>query len=107
MPNGPCPYGHETFDWHREWWTNPEQRELYQKKFATDCPLCAKRVWLGAGPEQIDQDTPRLKRSRAAAEEWVRREKSQYADLDTYLQSGDPTAGPYEKYVFREDQQNP
>jgi len=107
MPNSDCRYCHETFDRHGEWYTNPEQRELYQKKFATACPLCGKKISLEAGPEQIDKDTPLLKRLRAAVEEWVRREKSQYGDLDSYLRSGDPTAEPYKKYVFREDQQNP
>jgi hypothetical protein len=105
MPNGECPYCHQSPpDWHREWYSLTEQSQLYREEFASDCPNpdCQKKVWLRAFPEAIDQDIPLLARSEAAANVWVQKQKPQYGDVMTYLQSNDPGAVAYKSYAFRE-----
>jgi hypothetical protein len=47
-------------------------------------------------------DVPILARSYAAATKWVLAEKrGLYADLESFLQSGDPAAPAYRDYRFR------
>jgi hypothetical protein len=122
MPDHECPYCHKSFDWHREWYSKSEQTQLYQKKFASDCPECHGLAWLRTYPEEITQkefqdrkaqgdEIKLLRRTRVNAWAWVNSEKNKgqvfYPDLDSYLQSQDVMAQPYKSYVFREDSQSP
>jgi hypothetical protein len=52
--------------------------------------------------EKSAPDVPILARSYAAATNWVLAEKrGLYADLESFLQSGDPAASAFRNYRFR------
>ena len=106
MPTGQeCPHCHKKIlDWFREWYSDSEQRQLFKGLIAADCPNseCSKRVWLAYDVKVIDQDTPILPRSRAAAENWVQNQKQgRFVDLTDFLQSNEPEAQTYRNYKFR------
>jgi hypothetical protein len=106
MPTGQeCFYCHKKIlDWFREWYSDSEQRQLFKGLIAADCPdsECSKRVRLAYDVKEIDQDTPSLPRSRAAAENWVQNQKQgRFVDLTDFLRSNEPEAQTYRNYKFR------
>jgi hypothetical protein len=105
MPNGECPYCHQSpLDWQREWYSLMEQTQLYKGELASECPNpdCMTKVWLRAFPQEVDQDAPLLARSETAAAAWAQKQKPQYGNLGIYLLSNDRGAVASKNYVFRE-----
>jgi hypothetical protein len=104
-PRKACPHcGTFVEDWFREWYPGDEQPKIFRGLLAADCPNpdCLRGVKLTLTVEPAPADAPVLARSHAAASRWVFHEKrGLYADLESFLRSGDPAALAYRDYEFR------
>jgi hypothetical protein len=87
-------------DWHREWYTQEQQKRLFKHLAAADCPYqdCGGGVDLYSDKDTVpaaDPNLPILHRSRNQAALWAKGESG----LNDYLQN--VTAGKqYADYPF-------
>jgi len=98
-----CPHcGALVADWFREWYLPLEQSKIYRGELAADCPKCHRGVALNVGVVIAPPSAPVLARSRSAAENWLKIQKTGlYSGLHGFLQSNDPAAVDYRTYQFR------
>ena len=96
-PNEPCPScGSLVPDWHREWYTRPDQAKIFQGAAGMDCPVCGGLAmhagWLTPLTPAGGQ-TERVKRDVIQAAYWAA--VSAGKPLEEYLKSheGSPYAG--------------